>query len=499
MSNPKDPGRFTRRTLGMAVAAVVGLVGSIAAAALLVDIAEKKAAAARPSTYRVVELDDTIEDPEVWGKNYPVQYGDYMKTAQMVPTKHGGSHRVERTPTADDPRTFTSQSKIEEEPRLAKMWAGYPFSADFREERGHRYNFDDQAYTKRQLEFKQPGTCLNCHASTYVGMMKLGEGDLIKGFEKLNAMSWDNAAQVVKHPVACVDCHDAKTMELRVTRPGFIEGIKALKASQGIADYDVNRDASRQEMRTNVCGQCHVEYYFKGDEKRLVFPWAKGVEADKIYDFYTGVGFTDWTHKLTGSKNLKAQHPEYEMFSKGIHARSGVACADCHMPFKREGSQKVSDHHVRSPLLNVNRACQSCHKQSEEQIVARVHDIQDRHKEMVNRAFDSLMALIDDLERAKKAEGDSPRVQQAREFHRKASWYLDFVEAENSVGFHAPQEAARLLTLSIDSARQGQLVLSGGTLASTTEIKLEDMRNPPTKVKPAAPAAPPPTAAAGMK
>ncbi len=241
-----------------------------------------------------------------------------------------------------------------------------------------------------------------------------------------------------------------------------------------------------------------MEYYFKGEEKNLVFPWAKGQKADEIYEFYTEVGFTDWTHKLTGTKNLKAQHPEFEMYQQGIHAKSGVTCADCHMPFKREGSQKISDHHVRSPLLNVNKSCQSCHKWPEAEIIARVEAIQDRHLTMVDRAFDSLMALIDDLEAVQKAEGETERVKQAREFHRKASWYVDFVEAENSTGFHAPQEAARLLTLSIDYARQGQLALTGGTLKSTKEIKLDEMRNPRVKgVKQTA--APTPPAAAAVQ
>jgi nitrite reductase (cytochrome c-552) len=356
-----------------------------------------------------------------------------------------------------------------------------PFSADFREERGHRYNFLDQQLTKRQTEFKQPGTCLNCHASSYVTTLRLGDGDFVKGFEKMGTMSFDDAATHIKHPVTCIDCHNPQTMELRITRPGLIEGMRALKASEGIADYDVNKQASRQEMRTLVCAQCHVEYYFKGDEKRLVFPWHKGLTADSMYSYYTEVGFNDWKHKLTGASMIKAQHPEYEMFMQGTHAKAGVTCADCHMPMKRVGAMKVSDHHVRSPLLNINRACQTCHKASETELLARVEGIQDRHHEMVSRALDALMALIDDLERTSKAEGETPRVLSAREFHRRASWYVDYVEAENSTGFHAPQEAARLLQMSVDYARQGQLALSGGTTRSTTVIRLQDMRNPPNK------------------
>ncbi|MEX5280879.1 MAG: ammonia-forming cytochrome c nitrite reductase subunit c552 [Nitrospiraceae bacterium] len=167
-------------------------------------------------------------------------------------------------------------------------------------------------------------------------------------------------------------------MHLRVTRPAFIEGLRALKEQEGVRNYDVNTMTTRQEMRSFVCGQCHVEYYFRGPEKRLVFPWAKGLRVDDMLAYYEETQFKDWTHAETGSPVLKAQHPEFEMWNQGIHARSGVACADCHMPYKREGAMKISDHHVRSPLLNINRACQTCHKWPEAELKDRAEAIQHR-------------------------------------------------------------------------------------------------------------------------
>jgi nitrite reductase (cytochrome c-552) len=466
MTQPEMREKRARRwRLWAAGAAGIGLFGALGAAALLTNITERKAEASR-TYFRVVELNDTIDDPAVWGRNYPLHYAAYLRTAEMVPTKYGGSAAVERTPTPDDPRTVTSRSKIEKDPRLKQMWAGYPFAVDFREKRGHIYNFVDQQYTLRQTQFNQPGTCLNCHASNYVAMMRLGDNDLTAGFERLNSMPYGVAQDLITHPVTCIDCHNPQTMELRITRPALIEGMAVLKAAQGISDYDVNRDADRQELRTLVCAQCHVEYYFRGDEKRLVFPWHNGLRADDMLAYYETAGFRDWVHAATGAPALKAQHPEYEMFQQGIHARAGVACADCHMAPRREGGMKISDHHVRSPLLNVNRACQTCHRTTEQELIARVEQIQDRHVVMVSRALDALVALIDDLARAQAAEGETERVLQARALQRKASWYVDYVEAENSGGFHAPQEAARLLTMSIDYARQGQLVLAGAASGS---------------------------------
>lgn len=437
--------------------AVVAAVAAAGAAFMLVNIFERKQEARNPF-FRVVELTDDTEDPAVWGKNFPLQYDGYKRTVDMQRTRYGGSEAMPRVPTEADPRSVVAQSKLDEDPRLRTIWAGYAFSKDFREERGHAYMLDDQTYTERQ-KVGQPGTCLHCHASIYGPYKRLGHGDLIKGFEAMNQMPFMEARKLVTHPVSCIDCHDPATMQLRVTRPGFLEGIKALKARDGIANYDPNTMATRQEMRSFVCGQCHVEYYFKGPEKRLTYPWANGLKADEILAYYDQTGFKDWVHADSGAPMLKAQHPEFEMWNQGVHARSGVACADCHMPYQREGAMKISDHHVRSPLLNINNACQPCHQIPEAELAARVATIQDRHMEMRNQAMDAVVALIDDLKAAKAAGRPDAELATAQDLQRKAQFLLDFAEAENSTGFHAPQEAARLLAKSINFARQGQLAV----------------------------------------
>src|SRR5215813_12194416 len=454
--------RRRRRVFFVIVGAAV--LATVVGVALLMNIFERKQEARNPF-YRVVELTDDTEDPAVWGKNFPLQYDDYKRTVDQVRTHYGGSEALPRTPTQADPRSVVSQSKIEEDPRLKIMWAGYAFARDFREERGHAYMLEDQMFTERQVAAVQPGTCIQCHASVYVPYKKAGNGDLIKGFEKFNQMPFVEARKLVSHPVACIDCHDPGTMQLRVTRPGFIEGIQAFKASQGIQNYDVNKQATRQEMRAYVCGQCHVEYYFKGPEKRLVYPWAKGLKVENIQAYYDEAQFKDWMHADTGAPVLKAQHPEFEMWNQGIHARSGVTCADCHMPYKREGALKISDHHVRSPMLNINRACQTCHKWPEEELKTRVETIQERTFRMRNLAMDALIDLINDLKTAKAAGASDGELAAGQGFQRKAQFFLDFVEAENSTGFHAPQEAARILGESINFSRQGQIALRDGKLS----------------------------------
>ena len=155
-------------------------------------------------------------------------------------------------------------------------------------------------------------------------------------------------------------------------------------------------------MRSFVCGQCHVEYYFKGPGKVVTYPWANGLKVEEIEAYYEREGFTDWVHAETGNKVLKAQHPEFEVWSQGVHAQAGVACADCHMPYERVGALKVSDHWVRSPLLNLNRACQTCHAVSEKELEARVITIQDRHHALLERAARATTDMLDAIVAAKK-------------------------------------------------------------------------------------------------
>jgi nitrite reductase (cytochrome c-552) len=443
--------------VGAFAAAALVLFGAVG---LLVNIFERKQEARNPF-FRAVELTDTTQDPAVWGKNFPMQYDLYLRTVDQQRTLYGGSEALPHTPTPDDPRFVVSRSKLELDPRLKRMWAGYAFSVDFRERRGHAYMLEDQTYTLRQKVVAQPGTCLNCHASMYVPYKEVGEGDLFKGFERINHMPYAEAARHAKFPVSCIDCHDPQTMQLRISRPAFMRAIKQVKEKEGVKEYDVNTMATRQEMRSFVCGQCHVEYYFKGPQKELVYPWQDGMRADQILAYYEKAGFKDFTHGETGAPVLKAQHPEFELWNQGIHSRAGVACADCHMPYKRVGALKISDHHVRSPLLNINNACQTCHKVPEQELRTRVETIQTRTHEIQNLALDALMDLLDSIKGARTEDFPQETLQIAGDYQRKAQFMIDFINAENSMGFHADQESARVLSLALDYARRGERILGG--------------------------------------
>jgi nitrite reductase (cytochrome c-552) len=397
----------------------------------------------------------------------------------------------------------------------------------------------DQEKTKRNVpaEAKQSGNCLHCHGSVMPLYRKLGkeaapqasaEEQIQAGLVKVSELSYWDAYKAMAdlsggkaHPVSCVDCHDPQSMELRITRPAFITGLRKLAASTAdvphlvsidrwrkggrAKPYDPNLDATRQEKRAYVCGQCHVEY-FCGKGMTIFFPWGEGLKAEQmetLYDATTvkGKRFKDWTHAETGFELLKAQHPEFEMWSQGIHARSGVTCADCHMPYMREGAQKISDHWVRSPLLQPNRACAGCHPYNDDELKARVLGIQDRHFALMTQAGKAAVDMIDAIvvlrkpydekhraaatARAQEKIGKdadekklgaevkaellaawrqvveaTPELKSLEALQRASQWRLDVVAAENSMGFHAPQEMARLLAESIDLSRQAQLKAS---------------------------------------
>jgi nitrite reductase (cytochrome c-552) len=457
MATSGSPGGRQRGWL-LALLALLGVGGlTVLLLALLTNIFERKQEA-RQTFIRMVDVTEDTMDPKVWGQNWPFQYDSYLKTSLPTTTKYGG-----RGLGASD--GGPAEQKLDREPWLKRIFAGYAFALDYRDRRGHYYGLFDQEQTRRVTEKQQPGACLQCHASTLALYRFAGKGDVQKGFERVSAMPYREAREMkddkgqllIQHPVACVDCHNPTTMAVRVTRPAFIAGIKALRAKQGIANYDPNRDASRQELRSFVCGQCHVEYYFKGPGKVVTYPWANGLKVEEIEAYYEREGFTDWVHAETGNKVLKAQHPEFEVWSQGVHARAGVACADCHMPYERVGAAKVSDHWVRSPLLNLNRACQTCHAVAEKELEGRVLAIQDRHHALMQRAARATTDMLDAIVVAKKAGASERDLQAAAAQHRKAQWRLDFVAAENSMGFHAPQELARILAEVIDHSRQGQL------------------------------------------
>lgn len=404
------------------------LLLTVGIAALLLNINERQMEA-RQYPLQVVDIADDELDPAIWGQNFPFHYDRFMMTqTDYGETAYGGSNPY---------------SKLERYPAMVRIWAGYAFSIMHNEERGHYYAQSDQAETERVRVVSQPGACANCHAAEAPQMI----ADM--GWSEFNRTPYNDLVDDLHFGTSCADCHEPQTMELRITRPALINALEA-------AEVDIET-ISRQDMRTYVCAQCHVEYYFLGENKELTFPWSQGTTIDDIESHYDTYGFSDWTHAETGAPMIKIQHPEYEMSTTGIHYRSGVACADCHMPYIRQGGVKISDHWIRSPLTNLNNACQTCHNIPEAELADRVYTIQNTTAGLLRDSEEAIIDAIDAIVLAREAGATDEDLQEALQFHRAASLRWDFVSSENSTGFHSPQEAARVLADSINYARQAQL------------------------------------------
>lgn len=373
----------------------------------------------------IVPIAPLEPDPARWAVNYPRQYDTWLKTQNQSPTAWGGSQPY---------------SKLERDPRMKTIFAGNAFSKDYKEDRGHYWSVEDVSTTGRN---PTAGTCWTCKSSVVPGLMKE------MGPDKFYATPFKDLTPNMKHAISCADCHNPDTMELTITRPALQEALKA----QG-KDWT---KATRQEMRTLVCAQCHVEYYFKGQGNYLVFPWEKGTRIEEIEAYYDSYNFKDYVHGLSGAPMLKMQHPEYEFFTaNSTHYMAGVACADCHMPYVRDGATKYSSHWVASPLKYADQACGACHRDVE-YVKSRVNEIQLQTMNTMSRTEEALVAAISAIQVMSNTAGvDQAALTQARELHRRAQTRWDFISAENSAGFHNPQEALRILAEAIDYARQAE-------------------------------------------
>lgn len=420
-----------RRSLGWVVLGVTA-VGTFALGLLASSVMERRSEAVQSRVQFRHEIGEFEPDNAKWGASFPREFNSWESTKQMNErTKYGGSdHR----------------DHLEENPGLVILFAGYPFAKDYNAPRGHYYAVEDVKKTGRINE-TTPGTCWTCKSPDVPRLMNE------KGVDKFYAAKFSDFHNEVKNPIGCADCHDNKTMALRISRPALKEAFE--RQGKDIAK------ATHQEMRSLVCAQCHVEYYFKGKkEKYLTFPWDKGMNAESIEAYYEGTDHVDWTHAISGAKMIKMQHPDYEVYKTGIHAYRNVSCADCHMPYKSEGGIKYTDHQIRSPLENIANSCQVCHRWSEDEIRSRVTSIQDKHKEIMKNAERAIAALHLEIADAAKRGATDAELEPVRKAVSRSQMYWDYVSANNGMGFHSPHETSRVLNKSLEIAAEGRLAVN---------------------------------------
>jgi nitrite reductase (cytochrome c-552) len=411
-----------------------------------------------------VKIKDWEPRNEVWGKNFPREYQSYIKTRETgFRSKYNGNAMIDM---------------LEVDPRLVVLWAGYGFSKDYNQGRGHYYAIEDVRNTLRTGAPKGPGdgpqptTCWACKSTDVPRMMNE------KGITEFYTGKWARLGGEIVNPIGCSDCHDPETMNLQISRPALIEAFNRM-------GKDITR-ASHQEMRSLVCAQCHVEYYF--DKHRvegasyLTFPWDKGFSADSMEAWYDQIQFTDWTHALSKAPMLKGQHPDYEVYMTGIHAQRGVSCADCHMPYMSEGGQKFTNHHIQSPLNNIAGSCQVCHRQETAQLLKDVFERQDRIIENRDKLEELLVRAHVE---AKKAWDLGAKENQMKEILwdiRHAQWRWDYSAAGHGSSFHSPVETGRVIGTGIAIAQEARVKLARllSVLGYNEELPYPDI---PTKAK----------------
>lgn len=379
---------------------------------------------------------------EVWGMNYPREYQSYENNSEGdFKSKYNGNAMIDM---------------LEVDPRLVVMWAGYGFAKDYNQGRGHTNAIDDVINTLRTGgptgpdNGPMPTTCWACKSPDVPRMMnEQGIGEFYTG-------KWARLGPEIVNPIGCADCHEPNTMNLQISRPALIEAFERL-------GKDITK-ASHQEMRSLVCAQCHVEYYFNKNTLEgaayLTFPWDNGFSAEAMEEYYDDMEFKDWTHALSKAPMLKAQHPGYEVYLTGIHAQRGVSCADCHMPYMSEGGQKFTDHHIQSPLNNVANSCQVCHRQETTQLLKDVYERQDR---IIENRDELEKLLVRAHVEAKKAWDLGATEAQMKDILmdiRHAQWRWDYAAASHGGSFHSPVEIGRVIGTGIAIAQEGRIKMA---------------------------------------
>ncbi|MCM3116567.1 ammonia-forming cytochrome c nitrite reductase subunit c552 [Neobacillus sp. MER 74] len=377
---------------------------------------------------------------------FPLQYNSYKKNEKMEDTTYGGSEK-------------RSKFEKDKEPLLPILFNGYGFATEYNEERGHTYALEDIRSIQRITD-KSVGSCYTCK-STAVPKMIEEMGDHYWG-ANFNKDIWPKGEEMGHSPIGCSDCHDPKTMDLRVTRPSFYKALQA----KGVD----TSNPTKNDMRSYVCGQCHVEYYFAADNSEVTFPWTKGFKPEEMYEYYSTIakekGFEkDWISNISGTPMLKSQHPEYETHSSGTHGKANVSCADCHMPYERvDGKRKITSHWWTSPLKTMQTSCGQCHGDRDlDKLKDRVLEIQEANVSALHDAQDISTTSHYYVNKMITSGVNQEKIKQAQEFVRKGQWFWDIIAAENSAGFHNPQG-------SMDSLRESVVQSNKAVRLATEEL-----------------------------
>jgi nitrite reductase (cytochrome; ammonia-forming) len=403
---------------------------------LVSSLLERRAEVVSIFNNRKTPMEGIVSENSKFASDFPREYETWKQTADTTfKSEFNSSQAVD---------------VLAQRPNMVILWAGYSFSWDYATPRGHQHAVEDVRRTLRtgapgvtEGKEPQPGTCWTCKGPDVPRVMKE------QGVANFYKAPWSKWGDQIMNNVGCSDCHDSKTMDLKPARPALYEAWQRV-------GKDVNK-ATHQEMRSLVCAQCHTEYFFKGEGNYLTFPQDSGMTVEAMEKYYDAMNYKDYTHALSRAPILKAQHPGYEVHQMGIHGQRGVSCADCHMPYMSKGGVKYTDHHIMSPLANIERTCQTCHRQSAETLRQNVYERQRKCNEIRNRVENELATAHIEAKFAWDKGATEAEMKPVLDLLRKSQWRWDFAVASHGASFHAPQEITRILSHSLDYANQARL------------------------------------------
>jgi nitrite reductase (cytochrome c-552) len=371
---------------------------------------------------------------EAWKDIYPHEYESFMLNEM---------NKTEGNTT--DPMFEVRGDMTEIYPMIKTIWAGSPFNTFYNEPNGHNYSLDDIRVSGRVWDaekgaFKETAfaNCLTCKSADFTALYA-AQGNAIFGQPIADVDS-----QLVE-AISCYNCHgntlstDATSGSLTVTQKFFKDGVGA--------------DASKVDVGAQTCGQCHNEYYFAPGERAVTNPYVglAQMTPEAMYEYFKTAGkdgtqFADYTNPNTGTKQLKAQHPEFETIygGTGSHmAALGYSCVDCHMgnPQTATDGTVYTSHLLNSPLENeelLSTTCNAgagCHTDLAAQVKTWQATYMDKVLAVGTKLEDLNKKLADAVANATMSED---MLNEVRELNRESQWYWDFVMVENSDGAHNP-------------------------------------------------------------
>ncbi|MCS6099849.1 ammonia-forming nitrite reductase cytochrome c552 subunit [Shewanella baltica] len=356
----------------------------------------------------------------------------------------------------DTDKSTENTDVLASDPSLVVLWAGYGFAKDYNAPRGHMYAITDVRNTLRTgaptnaEDGPMPMACWSCKSPDVPRLIEeQGEDGYFKG-------KWAKGGPEVVNTIGCGDCHEKGTPKLRISRPFAERGMEALGTPFA--------KASKKDKQSMVCGQCHVEYYFEKKEGRkgfVKFPWDMGTTVEQMETYYDGIEFSDWTHALSKTPMLKAQHPGYETWKLGVHGKNDVSCVDCHMPkVTNDKGRKYTDHKVGNPFDRFEETCATCHSQSKEFLVGLTNERKAKVKELKGRAEAQLVKAHFEAAAAWKAGATEAEMKPILTDIRHSQWRWDYAIASHGAAAHAPEEVLRILGTAVDKAADARVKLA---------------------------------------